>query len=131
MSTYKPVKTAKAMAKLADKWWALRAERLAIEKQVSDIKVEETQAKNALILSLGNNNVGAVGGDDVTVSLTTKIKPIANDWEAVWDWAVANEGSDLFQRRLSDKAVKLRWEDGVNIPGIDEYPVDSISYKKN
>ena len=65
------------------------------------------------------------------MSLTTKIKPIANDWEAVWDWAVANEGSDLFQRRLSDKAVKLRWEDGVNIPGIDEYPVDSISYKKN
>ena len=131
MSKYKPVKTAKAMANLADKWWELRALRLAADKKVAEMKAEENQAKNALILSLGNNKVGAVGGAEVTVTLNTKIKPVANDWQKVWDWATEHEAGDLFQRRLSESAVKARWEDGIVIPGIEEYPVDDLSYTKN
>lgn len=131
MKAHKVVKTARAMANLSDKWWALRARRLEMEKEVADVKKEENQAKAALIASLVSTGTTAIGGKNVRVSHIVKVKPIATDWSKVWQWAVDNDAPDLFQRRLGEKAVKERWEDDTNIPGIEEFLVDDISYSKS
>ena len=42
----------------------------------------------------------------------------------IWRWW------GILQRRIGERAVKDRWDDGVKIPGIVSYPIDEISYSK-
>jgi hypothetical protein len=34
---------------------------------------------------------------------------------------------DIMQKRLTQTAIDLRWEDGVSIPGVEAFPVDDLS----
>ena len=127
---YKPVTNAQAMGELADEWWTLRASRLAIEKEVARIREQESRAKSALLQSLTENKVTSVGGQKVRVTHVVKDKPSVNDWEEVYSYIRETGSFDIFQRRIGERAVKDRWDDGVKIPGIESYPIDEISYSK-
>ena len=127
---YKPVTNAQAMGELADEWWTLRASRLAIEKEVARIREQESRAKSALLQSLTENKVTSVGGQKVRVTLVVKDKPCVNDWEEVYSYIRETGSFDILQRRIGERAVKDRWDDGVKIPGIESYPIDEISYSK-
>jgi hypothetical protein len=128
--TFKPVKTAKAMGNLADTWFDLRAQRLELDKQVKDLQAQESAAKEALLKSLGNEGVTSVGGKTVKVERVPKKKPIAGDWDKIRQYIVENDAWDLLQKRLGVTAVKERWDDDVDIPGIESYDYDDISYSK-
>ena len=125
---YKPVTNAQAMGELADEWWTLRASRLAIEKEVARIREQESRAKSALLQSLTENKVTSVGGQKVRVTHVVKDKPSVNDWEEVYSYIRETGSFDILQRRIGERAVKDRWDDGVKIPGIESYPIDEISY---
>ena len=127
---YKPVTDAQAMGELADEWWTLRASRLAIEKEVARIREQESRAKSALLQSLTENKVTSVGGQKVRVTHVVKDKPSVNDWEEVYSYIRETGSFDILQRRIGERAVKDRWDDGVKIPGIESYPIDEISYSK-
>ncbi len=127
---YKPVTNAQAMGELADEWWTLRASRLAIEKEVARIREQESRAKSALLQSLTENKVTSVGGQKVRVTHVVKDKPSVNDWEEVYSYIRETGSFDILQRRIGERAVKDRWDDGVKIPGIESYPIDEISYSK-
>jgi hypothetical protein len=127
---YKPVTNAQAMGELADEWWTLRASRLAIEKEVARIREQESRAKSALLQSLTENKVTSVGGQKVRVTHVVKDKPSVNDWEEVYSYIRETGSFDILQRRIGERAVKDRWDDGVKIPGIVSYPIDEISYSK-
>ena len=130
MKLYKPVKTAKAMANLADQWWTLRIIRLNMQRELDDIAKQENNAKQALIDSLVNTGSTAIGGLLVSVAHKRTDKPRATDWDAVWQWAKKHDAPDIYQRRLGENAVKERWADGIEIPGVEAFPVDDISYHK-
>ena len=127
---YKPVTNAQAMGELADEWWTLRASRLAIEKEVARIREQDSRAKSALLQSLTENKVTSVGGQKVRVTHVVKDKPSVNDWEEVYSYIRETGSFDILQRRIGERAVKDRWDDGVKIPGIVSYPIDEISYSK-
>ena len=118
------------MGELADEWWTLRASRLAIEKEVARIREQESRAKSALLQSLTENKVTSVGGQKVRVTHVVKDKPSVNDWEEVYSYIRETGSFDILQRRIGERAVKDRWDDGVKIPGIESYPIDEISYSK-
>ena len=130
MSEIKTVKTGKAMANLADKWFAKRAERLILEKQVETMKSEESQLKAAIIKSLVDAKISSVGGKLVSVAVVRKEKPTVEDWEKLYAYIKKTESFDLLQRRLSETAVNLRWEDEIKIPGVTSFPIDELSYSK-
>jgi hypothetical protein len=50
-----------------------------------------------------------------------------NDWEEVYKYIKANDAFDLLQRRLTETAVKLRWDDGIRLPGIETLRVYDVS----
>lgn len=129
-ANFKPVKTAKAMGNLADKWFALRDERLALDKKVAELKAAENAAKSALIQSLAKEKVSSVGGMSVKVELTPKKKPILENYVALCEHIKKTGDFDLLQKRLGEKAVKERWDNDVEVPGIGSYDYDDLSYSK-
>ena len=127
---YKPVTDAQAMGELADEWWTLRASRLTIEKEVAKIREQESKAKSALLQSLTENNVTSVGGQKVRVTHVVKDKPSVSDWSVFYEYIQQTGSFDLLQRRVGERAVKDRWDEGVKIPGVESFPIDEISYSK-
>lgn len=124
-------KIPKKPGECADLLYTLRADRLALEKQAEEIKVNENALKEHLIATLGKDQA-AVGviGNIATVKVIPSVIPVATDWDAIWEYIQKNKATDMLQRRLNDKAVKDRWENGVSVPGVDKMSVDKVSVTK-
>jgi hypothetical protein len=55
---------------------------------------------------------------------------VAEDWESTWKYIAKKKAWDLLQKRLSGPAVKARWENGEQIPGVGHIRVHTISVTK-
>lgn len=47
--------------------------------------------------------------------------PTIEEFEKVWSWAKKNDALDIFQKRLSNAAVRERWAVGKKIPGVGTF----------
>ncbi len=126
----KLVKTSKAMANLADRWFNQREQRLAKEKEAQNLKAKEVELRELLISSLVSSKATGIGGKKVVVKLKNKEKPIVQDWDVVRKFIIDNNAWDILQKRLSDVAVRARQEEDVTIPGIDKYEFVDLSYSR-
>lgn len=126
----KPVKTARAMANLADKWYAARTKRLAVQRDLNKLEEIERELKKALLESMIASKVGTIGGKLVEVTHEVEDKPSVEDWPKLWKHIIKTKEFYLIQRRVGEAAVKERWEEGVDIPGVVAFPVDKLSYSK-
>jgi hypothetical protein len=118
------------MAEKADKLFTVRNQRLALQKQAEELQSVETALRAELIESIEKNNATGVSGQLVRVSVVHKRVPRATDWAALWKY-IADTGSfDLMQRRLSDPAVKERWTDNQEVPGVEAVDVTDLSMNK-
>ena len=115
---------------LADEFVELRERRLAADRAAKALKSEETVLAERLIHQGIENDTRFVGGSTHKVTIQTKSKPIAADWQQVYDYMIANDAMDLVQKRLTEGAVNARFEDGNDIPGIEFIDVNSLSVSK-
>lgn len=107
---------------------ARTAARHAWEK--SDLALEEDQNKLKVLLLDLLNQSGAQSMQTTygTVYKSLKVKPSAADWGAIWEWAKANDGMDIFERRLKATFIKEFMDEngGALPPGVNvhrEYEV--------
>ena len=73
----------------------------------------------------------ACGASTHTASLVTKDEPVVEEWDPLLRHIATTMQFDLMTRRLSTKAVRLRWDDGVSVPGVRAEEVTTISLTKN
>lgn len=111
----------------ADAYLRARKARLAKQHEVDELEVVEKKLKAEIIAKLNETKAMAIGGNLVTLTLKRKFKPTTRDWQKVYDYIQETGSWDLLQKRLTETAVTLRWEDGVEIPGIEKFPVDELS----
>lgn len=106
---------------LLQEYYNLREKRLALQHEADrleqlekDILYELTKDLNAEqeVYNLKYEDSPYLG------KATRKITPTVFDWEETLRWIRAEAALDLLQRRLTESAVKLRWDNGVTIPGI-------------
>lgn len=115
------------LSTLVDSYVASRNERLSFAKVLADYERAEKERKQELIKYLIEHKLTAAGGSLGIVKLQTKVKPQTEDWEEVYRYIKQNDAFDLLQRRLTETAVKLRWEDGIKIPGIGSFEVSDLT----
>lgn len=115
---------------LIEQYATKRQDRLALQKQTDQLKQEETQLQNDIIAALKDAGMTSAGGSEHKVTFKTVQKPTAADWDKIYDYIQEEGAFDLLQRRLGETAVKLRWEEGIDIPGIVAFPVDKLSISK-
>jgi hypothetical protein len=115
---------------LIENYAVLRDRRLEAQREVDNIAKLEGRAKDELIAAMQESGLTHAGGKDHKVSLKMVDKPVAGDWALIYDYIQENQAFDLLQRRLTEKAIKDRWEDGLSIPGVVRFPVEKLTVSK-
>jgi hypothetical protein len=97
---------------------SVRKQRLSLQREVDLLEQQEKKLTNELITAmvLAKIEITKDGEDEVT--LVTSTEPVATEWPKLLDYIRENDALDMLQKRLTASAVKLRWADGQEIPGI-------------
>jgi hypothetical protein len=103
-----------------------KAERLVADRAARDLKTKEDELYAAIVLHCNENGGAGVDMGDILVEYMATQEPVGEDWAAIHQWIVANDAMDLVHKRLTVTAVKLRWDDDVEIPGIGRKLVEKI-----
>jgi hypothetical protein len=125
--TFKPPKT---LAACADELYKTRELRLAAQKATDELQAKETALKEHLINNLPKSDASGVAGKLARVTVVTKPIPQVKDWDKLYKFIKKTGAFDLLQRRLTDTAIKERWDNGKEVPGVEPFNVVSISMNK-
>jgi hypothetical protein len=117
------------LATLIDAYAAKRTERLSAQNLANNLEKEENALKATLTAALRGEKEPGISKTHRAM-VEQEIKPSATDWPTIHAYVKARDAFDLLQRRLTDSAVKLRWDDGIEIPGIVKFPVDKLIVMK-
>lgn len=120
----------KALGACADKLYELKQKRLDMQKAVDVVEAEEKALKEHIINNLPKSEASGVAGKVARVTVVTKEIPQVKDWEAFYKYVKKTGQFDLLQRRLTDAAIKERWENGKEIPGVEHFNATAISLNK-
>lgn len=126
----KPFKIPKKLGEVADLLYATRAARLAKEKEAEELKSQESQLKQHLIDNLPKSETTGVAGKTARVQVVVKQRVGVDNWDALYAHIKKTGAFDLLQRRVSDTAVKDRWENSKQVPGVSATPVVDVSITK-
>ena len=120
----------KSMGRCADEYHEIRQLRLDMQKEVDVVAAREKQYKDYMIETLLVSEDTGAAGKKYRVQIKSKVRPSANDWEAVHQFIWDNDRFDLLQKRLSDKAVQEMWDNNEAVPGVEKIHVKEISITK-
>lgn len=101
-----------------DRLYALREQRLGLDKRVKEMKEEEVAIRNKIFEMLGSQGLRRASGAVATAGITVATIPLVEDWDKVWAYIKAHDATDLVQKRVSVTAWRARHEEGVVIDGI-------------
>lgn len=118
------------LSALVDEFYVAREERLELARQLAAADQKEKLLKEHIIRECGLAKLSAIGGQRAIVKLTSKQKPIVTNWNDVYSFIRKEDAFDLLQKRLTDTAVKLRWDDGIALAGIEAFTVYDLTVSK-
>ncbi|MDD2775547.1 MAG: hypothetical protein PHU06_06300 [Gallionella sp.] len=113
-----------------DRLYKLQAERRLVDKQSEAMKAEEAALTEHLILTIPKSDATGVAGKLARCTVVKKIVPSVKDWDAFFEYVRKTKSFDLLQRRVSDKAVAERWDNGKTVPGVEQFNVVKLSMNK-
>jgi hypothetical protein len=119
--------TPEEMGQLADQYFAARNVRLAEQRKVDKLEEAEKALKGDLMAVMTENSLTAIGGKTVEVSIVTKNEPAVENWNLLWEYIQKTGEFDLLYKRVNSAAVKERWEDKKEVPGVQAFPALSLS----
>lgn len=129
MAAAKPIKLPKTMGACADLLYETREKRLAAQKIVDELAKQESAVREHIINNLPKSDTGA-SGKRARVSVVTKQVPQVKDWDKFYAHVKKTGQFELMQRRLVDTAIRERWDNGKQVPGVEAFGVVSVSLNK-
>jgi hypothetical protein len=99
----------KSPAACADLLYAVREQRLAVQRQADRLKEAETFLSNWFIENLPKSDATGIAGAVARVQIETKPVPQVDGedgWARLHRYIVENEAWELLQRRLGETAAK-------------------------
>jgi hypothetical protein len=117
------------MGACADLLYSTREQRLLAQRIVDDLAKRESAIREHIINTLPKTDTGA-SGKLARVSVITKQVPQVHDWDKFYAYVKKTGQFELMQRRLSDTAIRERWDNGRQIPGVEPFGVVSVSINK-
>jgi hypothetical protein len=96
----------------------LRKQRLDLQRKADLLDQEEKTLMEELIFQMRAASIDSIEDDGATVELKSSVEPVVQSWPELLDYIKRTGHIDLFQKRITPSAVKLRWSDDQIIPGI-------------
>ena len=111
-------------------WRERRAERLEAERQARVLKNDEDKLKSFLIEAFKQQKLEGMIIDGRSTGLSTKTQPSVADKEAFLAYIKETGQLDLLQFRLATGAVQERWNNEVEVPGVEEIELYDLFDRK-
>lgn len=119
-----------SLGQCADELMRLKAEKSILAAQVKQIETRVRVIKDHIINTLSKNDLVGASGAVGAVRVVSKDIATAKDWGLIYDHIHSERAFDLLARKLSTAAVALRWEQGIEVPGVDHFNQISVSLTK-
>jgi hypothetical protein len=120
----------KGLGACADRLYQLKQKRLDAQKVVDAFAAEESALKNHIIDNLPKSDASGIAGKLARVTVVTKEVPQVTDWDQLYKYVKKTGDFSLLQRRVGDAAIKERWENGKEVPGVGHFNAVTISMNK-
>jgi len=120
----------KTLAACADRLYKTRESRLALARQVAVLEEREREITEFLLTELPRGGATGVAGKVGRVTIRSEDIPIVTDKGAFHEYLKKTGEFDLLQQRLASKAVKERWSDGKQVPGLGLLVKSKLSITK-
>jgi hypothetical protein len=117
----------KKLGEAVDRLYALREERLVLERQAEELKSQETALKDHLIATFGKSGLEGAAGAVARCSVTQAATASVVDWEALRAWVKKTGAWELLQKRVNDVAYRERLEAGEAVPGVETFMATRVS----
>lgn len=124
------MKIPKSLGACADLLYQLRESRIIAQRAVDAIEVDEKLLKEHIINNLPKSDMTGASGKLANVKVVTKEVPRVDDWDQLHRYVVDNQAWELMHKRVSDGAVKERWDAGVEVPGVGRFKAVTLSVTK-
>ena len=115
------------LQELADQYYTAKRLRMDKEREAFKLQEIETELKGQLISIMMQEKLTVVGGQSCIIRYKRKMKPHPADWSKIWGHIQSTGEFELLFKRLTDSAVQERWEAGIEVPGVDRFPIDDIT----
>lgn len=119
------------LGNLIDTLYATRQHRLAISKQVDELKSEEVSLRKTILEILEAVGLAKASGQLATCGIKTSIEPTVVEWEEVHEYIRRENRFDLLQKRLSAPAWRDLYGEGITVPGTVPEEVIDLSLTKS
>jgi hypothetical protein len=120
--------TANELGQLADFYHSTRIKRLAADKVAAALKTDESGAESLLIEQMHSQEITAAGGKFLRVGLSEPdYVPAVKDWGKYYEFIKQNDAFELLERRPGKAACRERWDNGIDIPGVEKFPVYKLT----
>lgn len=120
----------KELSEKVNQYIDLRAKRLKMEGEAEIVHEQERKVRAEILEALKTSGAGGIAGKTHRAEVVRKTTPQVADWSMLYEYIKENNAFELIQRRLSNPAVKERWDDKVEIPGVVPVEVDDLSVTK-
>lgn len=130
MPKTKTVKIPKTLGACADRLYAIKLAIGELNHKSGELEAEAKAIKEHLIATLPKSDAKGVLGKVARVAVTTKQVAAAKDWDEFYKHVIKTKDFSLMQRRLSDAAIRERWDAGKKVPGVEPFTVVSVSVTK-
>jgi hypothetical protein len=121
----------KQLGAVADKLFTVKNARLDAEKHVAALHALEVALKNHLIDNLPKSQAEGVTGKLINATISKRVIPHVDDVDKFRAYCV-RKNSDLIKVTYTPvmDAVRARWDDNIEIPGLSKFNVISVSLTK-
>ena len=113
-----------------DQLYAIRAERLAKEKEIEELKVHEKLLDDELKEKLLASGLNGAKGNLASFSIKLEIQPNVLSWEDMYKYIQTTGEFDLLHKRIGATAWRERYESGVIVPGTESVETFKTSLRK-
>lgn len=120
-----------AIGRCGDLYKEVQAIRLAMDKEVKEVKARENQIKQHIIDNLSKSDDTGAVGLLYRVQVTEKAKATVKDWEKFYDFVAEQDRFDMLSKSISQKAAMDYFEEEDTMPpGTEKFNAVGLSVTK-
>jgi hypothetical protein len=123
-------KVPRTLGACADRLFELRTAAAVLNHQLEELDAERKLVQEHLIDNLPKSEARGITGKHARATIVTKEVPTVKDWGKLYAMVIKTKDFSLLQRRVSDAAVRERWEAGKKVPGVEAFTTVAVSVTK-
>lgn len=111
---------------MVDEYNRIRKEREELSRKLEKMEGAENELELLILKTLHEQGLSAAGGKTCLVRANKTDVPYVKDWNKLWEHIRSTGEFELLHKRVTMASVADRWNEGIEVPGVERYPVESL-----